>query len=134
MSMRSTWFSNTFLRFLKFPQIKEVRPNFLGRTSSAERLNYLVPPSCISILVVWRTQNLCHSLDFNAFYMIQQYFSQVFEIFVKLKEGGCNFFGLNQFCITAQLFGPLSCISILKVWRTQILCYSLHFNAFYMMQ
>ena len=37
------------------------------------------PPFCISIFEVWRTQTLCHSLDFNAFYMIQQYFSQVFE-------------------------------------------------------
>ena len=28
--MHSIWFSSTFLRFLKFPQIKEMGPNFLG--------------------------------------------------------------------------------------------------------
>ena len=38
------------------------------------------PPFCISILKVLWTQFLCHSLDFNAFCMIQEYFSQSFEI------------------------------------------------------
>ena len=40
-----TWFSITFLRFLKFRQIKKGGRNFLGRTNSAERMNYLVPLS-----------------------------------------------------------------------------------------
>ena len=43
--MGSTWFSSTFLDFLKFPQIKEGAPNFLGGTNSAQRLNYFVPRS-----------------------------------------------------------------------------------------
>ena len=34
-----------FLRFLKFPQTKEMGPNFLGGTIFEERLNYLVPYS-----------------------------------------------------------------------------------------
>ena len=85
--MDSRWCSSTFLMFLKFFEIKEGGPNSLGGTNYAERLNYLVPPSCISILEVWRTQILHHSLDFNVFYMIQQYFPQVFEIFFKLKRG-----------------------------------------------
>ena len=38
------------------------------------------PPFCISILKVLWTQFLCHSLDFNAFCMIQEYFSQSLEI------------------------------------------------------
>ena len=38
------------------------------------------PPFCISILKVLWTQFLCHSLHFNAFCMIQEYFSQSFEI------------------------------------------------------
>ena len=38
------------------------------------------PPFCISILKVLWTQFLCHSLDFNAFCMIQEYFFQSFEI------------------------------------------------------
>ena len=41
--MRSTWFSSTFLNFLKFPHIKDGGPNLLGGRNSAEWLNYLVP-------------------------------------------------------------------------------------------
>ena len=38
-------------------------------------------PFCISILKVLRTQFLRHSLDFNAFCLIQGYFSQTFGIY-----------------------------------------------------
>ena len=38
------------------------------------------PPFCISILKVLWTQIHRHSLDFNAFFMIQEYFSQSLEI------------------------------------------------------
>ena len=38
------------------------------------------PPFCISILKVFQNQLLRHSLDFNAFCMIQEYFSNVFQI------------------------------------------------------
>ena len=38
------------------------------------------PPFCISILKVWWTQFLPHSLDSNAFCMIQEYFSQGLQI------------------------------------------------------
>ena len=158
--MHSTWFSSTFLRFLKFPQIKDGEPNFLGLgNNSAEQLNYkklnfMIPfygwgstapkleplwagsllfttkfpeipgthfidlrtmkdwvdlgaaqcfwtrdpwiwnpalqpldhcsicsPFGFSIKEIWRTQFLHHSLDFSAFYVIQQYFSKVFQIF-----------------------------------------------------
>ena len=41
------------------------------------------PPFCISILKVLSTQFLRHSLDFNAFCMIQEYFSQSLEISTK---------------------------------------------------
>ena len=38
------------------------------------------PPFCISILKVLFRQTPCHSLDFNAFRMIQEYFSQSHEL------------------------------------------------------
>ena len=38
------------------------------------------PFFCISILKVLWTQIFCHSLDFNAFCVIQEYFSQSLEI------------------------------------------------------
>ena len=34
----------------------------------------------------------------------------------------------------SNLFGPLSCISILKIWRTQILHHLLDLNSFYKIQ
>ena len=40
----------------------------------------------------------------------------------------------NQFYRKAELFGRPFCISILKALWTQILCHSLHFNAFCMVQ
>ena len=38
------------------------------------------PPFCISILKILGIQILRHLVDFNAFYTIQQYFSQFFQI------------------------------------------------------
>ena len=38
------------------------------------------PPFCTSILKLFQTQILHHSLDFNAFCMIQEYFSNGFQI------------------------------------------------------
>ena len=51
-----------------------------GGTNFAESLNYLVPPFCISILEVLWTQFVRHSLDFSAFCLIQDYFSQSPEV------------------------------------------------------
>ena len=42
--------------------------------------------------------------------------------------------GGSQLCRTADLFGPPSCVSILKVSSAQILRHSLHIDAFCMIQ
>ena len=60
------------------------------------------------------------------------FFSCFWKLF-NLKRGDVISWG-NQFWRTAELFGPSSCISILEVQKTQILCHSLHFNAFSMIQ
>ena len=39
------------------------------------------PPLFILFWEIWGTQILGQSVDFNAFYMIQQYFCQFFKIF-----------------------------------------------------
>ena len=96
------------------------------------------PPFCISILKILWTQILCHSLDFNAFWMIWKYFLRVFK-FLQIKEGESNFWGgggrgRGIFYRKSELFGPPFCISILKIWWTQILCHSLHFNTFFMIK
>ena len=48
------------------------------------------PHFCISNLKVSRTQILLHSLDFNAFCMVQENFLRFFK-FVEIKEEGPNF-------------------------------------------
>ena len=48
-------------------------------------------PFCISILKVSSTEFLLHSLDFNAYYMIQEYFSKSLEI-LEIEEGAPNFY------------------------------------------
>ena len=60
-SVGSNWFTSTFLNFLKYQ---------FFRTTELFGL-----PFCISILEIWSTQILRHSLDFSGFYMIHQYFS-----------------------------------------------------------
>ena len=84
-SFKSTFTAlrGSFLPYLKFSQIKE------GATNSAEQLNYLV---LLSVFKVLRTQILRHSLDFNAFCMIQNTFFRVLK-FLQIKEGGPNFWG-----------------------------------------
>ena len=49
-------------------------------------------PFCISILRILSTQFLRHPLDFNAFSMVQEYFSQSLEISTN-QRGGPNFCG-----------------------------------------
>ena len=108
-------------------------PNSFGRPNSEERLNRLVPSFCISTSRIWRTQTLCRLLDFNAFYMMQKYFSQSFNISSNSRRG-TQFLAGNQFCRWAELLGPPYCISVLRIWRTQVLHHSLGSKAFYMMK
>ena len=72
--MHSAWFRSTFLRVLKFPQIKDGGPSFWGEPI-LQKSELFGPPICISILEKLRTQILRHLLDFNAFFMIQKNFS-----------------------------------------------------------
>ena len=72
-------FRSTFCRVLKFLQIKQGAPNFWGEPTF-QKVNYLVPSFCISILEVLWTQIPSHSLDFSAFRMIEECFSQCLEI------------------------------------------------------
>ena len=101
----------------------------MGETISAERLNYLISHFCIFILKIWWTQILCHTSHFNASSIILQHFLSFLNS-LNLKRAGLIFL-VNQFCRKTELFGPLFCISIFKIWRTQILRYSIYFTVFY---
>ena len=69
--MHSIWFRRSFLRLLEFLQVKEGRPNFWGN-QFCWKSELFGSPFSISILKVLCTQSLCHSLDFNAFFMIPE--------------------------------------------------------------
>ena len=52
-----------------------------GENQSCRKSESFVPPFCILIFKVLRTELLCHWLDFNAFCWIQEYLSQTIESF-----------------------------------------------------
>ena len=130
--MHSAWFRSTFLRALKFLQIKEGGPNFWGE------------PILQNVWIIWSPLlyfNFKSFLDPNSLSFIRfqcilhdsgVLFSESCN-FCKLKRGDLIFWG-NQFCRKSELFGPPFCISILKVLRTHILRHSLDSNTFCMIQ
>ena len=70
-----------------FSQSLEISTSLRGGTNFVESLNYLFPSFCSSILKVFLTQILFHSLDFDAFCMIKKHFSQSLEI-SSITRGG----------------------------------------------
>ena len=114
----------TFLRVLKFRQIKEGEPILQNVWIIWSPLLYFnfksfLDPNSSSFI---RFQSILHEL--------RRLFSGSWN-FYKLKRGDLISQG-NQFCRMCELFGSSSCISILKAFQTQILHHSLHFNVFCM--
>ena len=119
---------STFLRVVKFLQIKERGPNFWDE------------PILKNVWIIWSPLlyfNFEGFLDPNSSSFIRLQcilhdsgvlFSEFWN-FYKLKRGDV-ISGVNQFCRMSELFGPPFCILILKVFQTQILCHSLDFNLF----
>ena len=126
--MHSAWFRSTFLRVLKFLQIKEGGPNFWGE------------PILQKVWIIWspllyfnfKSFLALNSSSFIRFQCILYdwvvHFLESWN-FYKLKRGD-PISGGNQFCRKSELFGPPFCISILKVLWTQIFRDSLDFKAF----
>ena len=130
--MHSVWFRSTSLRVFKLVQIKEGGFNFWGE------------PIFQNVLIIWSPLlylNLKSSMDRNSLSFIR--FRSILHESGRIFWGSWNFYKLkrgdlisggNQFCRMSKLFGPPSCISVLKVFQTQILHHSLHFNVFCMIQ
>ena len=78
--MHSASFKSAFLRVFKFPKIKEGDLISCGAGQFRKTAELFGPSFCISVLKVSRNQILCHSLDFNAFCMIEEYFYETFKI------------------------------------------------------
>ena len=128
--MNFIWFRSTFLRVLKFLEIKESGPNFWGEPilqkvwiiwSPHLYFNFksFMDPNFLSFI---RFQCILHNLGVL--------FSESWD-FYKSKTGDL-ISGENQFCRKSELFGPPFCISILNVLWTQFLRLSLDLNAFCM--
>ena len=106
--------------------------------------NFWEEPILQNVWIIWSPLlyfNLKSSMDPNSSSFIRfqsilhesgRLFSESWN-FYKLKRGDL-ISGGNQFCRMSELFGPPSCISILKVFQTEILHHSLHFNVFCMIQ
>ena len=125
--MHSAWFRSTFLRVLKFLQIKEWGPNFFGE---------------LILQKVWIIWSLFLYFNFKSFVEPNSWsfirfqcilhdsavvFSEAWH-FYKLKNGNLISVG-NQFCRKSELFPPPFCISVLKVLWTQINRHSLDLSA-----
>ena len=130
--MYSWWFRSAFLKVLKFLQIKDGVPNFWEE------------PILQNVWIIWSLLLYFHfksflhpnSLSFIRFHWIFHVSRVLFSLFWnfwKLKRGDLVS-GRNQFCRKSELFGPLFCISILKVLSTEFLLHSLDFNACSMIQ
>ena len=87
--MHSALFRSTFLRVLKFLQIKEWGPNFWGEPIMKKVL--FGPRFCISILKVLRVQIHLHYISMH-FVWFRSLFLRVFK-FLHIKEWGPNFWG-----------------------------------------
>ena len=130
--MHYAWFRSTFLRNLKFLQIKEGEPNFWGEPI-LQKVWIIWCPLLYLNFKSFTGPNFSSFIRFQwMLYDSRVLFSESWN-FYKLKRRDLISWG-NQFCRMSELSGAPFCISILKVLWTQILCHSLDFNAFCMIQ
>ena len=128
--MHSAWLRSTFLRVLKFQQIKEAGPNF-WREPILQKVRIIW-----SLLLYFNFKSFTDptSSSFIRFQCILHnsgvLFSESWD-FYKLKRGDL-ISGGNQFCWKSELFGTPFCIWFSEVMSTQIHRHSLDFNAFCM--
>ena len=127
--MHSTWFSIDFLSFLKFPQIKE--GEIISSGKPIFQNDWIIQSPFLYF--IFRKLKDSNSLSFFTFQCVLHDSVVLFSIiwdFLKLK-GGPNFWGeANSAEGLRYLVPPSFCISCSEIWRTQILCQSLDFNGF----
>ena len=130
--MHSAWFRSTFLRVLKFLQIKEGGPNFW------------VEPILQKVWIIWspilyfnfKSFMEPNSLSFIRFQCIlhgsRVLFLECWD-FYKLKWGGPNFWGEAILQKVWIIWSPLLYFNF-KSFLDPNCCHSLDFNAFCMIQ
>ena len=122
----------TFLRVLKFLQIKEGGPNFFGELI-LQNVWITWSPLLYFNLKSFVDPNSMPFISFLCIFYDSGVLLSGFSNFCKWKRGDL-ISGRNQFCRMSELFGPSFCISVLKVLWTQILRHSLDFSPFCMNQ
>ena len=130
--MHSAWFKSSFLRVLKFLQIKEEDPISEGN-QFCRKSELFGPLFCISILKVLWTQIDHLLLDFNALCMIQEYFYQSLEICTNQRGGGPNFWGERILQKVWIIWSPILYFNF-KSFMTQFLRHLIDTNSFCMIQ
>ena len=130
--MHSAWFRSTFLRVLKFLQIKEGGPNFWGEPI-LQKVWIIWSPLLYFNFKGFRVPNFLSFIRFQCvLHDSRVVFSESLNFFKLKREDLIS--GANQFRRMTELFGPSFCSSVLKVLLTHILRHSLDFNAFCMIQ
>ena len=130
--MHSSWIWITFVRVLKFLQIKEGGYNF-WREPILQKVWIIWSPYLFLNYKNFMDPNLASFIRFQCIPHGSVVPLPESWNFCKLKIGDLISWG-NQFCRKSELFGPPFCISILKVLWTQIYRHLLDFNAFLMDQ
>ena len=123
---------STFLRVLKFLQIKEGGLNF-WKEQILQKVLVISSPLLYFYFKSFMDPNSSSLIRFQC---ILHHYGVLFSEscnFYKSKRGELISRG-NQFCRKSELFRPPFCISILKVLLTQILPHLLDFNTFFMIQ
>ena len=130
--MHFLWYRSTFLRVLKFLQIKVGGPNFLLE-SIFQNVWIIWSPLLYFNFKSFMEPNSWSFMRVQCILHDSGVLLSKSRNFYKLKRGDLISAG-NQFCRKSELFGPLFCMSISKVLLIQILCHSWNFNAFCMIQ
>ena len=114
ISMHSARWRNTFLRVLKFLQVKEGGPDFWGKRI-LQKVSIISSPVLYFNFRKFKDPNFFSLIRFQCIlYDSVVHFWESWN-FYKLKSGDLVSWG-NQFCRKSQLFGPPFCSSILKVF------------------
>ena len=130
--MHSTWFRSNFLRFLKFLQIKE-GDLISGGNQFWGNVWIIWSPLLYFTFNSFLDPNSSSFIRFKCvLYDSEEFFSD-FSKFYKLKWRE-QISRENQFCRKFQIFGPIFCVSSLKVLWTQVFRHSLDFKGFSMIQ
>ena len=130
--MYSASLRSTFLRVLKFLEVKEARCNFWGEPI-LQKIWIIWSPFLYFIFESFMDANFLSFIRFQwILYDSVALFSEPWN-FYKLKRGDL-ISGGNQFCRKSELFGPPFCISILKFLWTQIHRHSSDLNVFFIIE